>query len=66
MSRQTQEHQGQTDARVVVDAQEFCKLLVSRKQLTRVDEPAAGLRGVQDLESGIRYFTDELNFVRSV
>jgi hypothetical protein len=51
-------------SRVVVNAQEFCDLLVSRRRLTRADEPERGLRGLIDLDSGVRYLSDEVHLAR--
>jgi hypothetical protein len=42
-----------------VDAYHFQALAVSARRLVRADEPAAGLRGLLDPETGIRFVTEE-------
>lgn len=47
------------DLRRVVPAAEYKELIVSHRRLVRADEPALGLRGVKDLDSGEWFLTDE-------
>lgn len=42
-----------------VDAQQFCELAVSSRNLIRFDDPAAGLRGLHDVDTGERFVIDE-------
>ena len=42
-----------------VDAYEFRALAVSTRRLLRADEPAAGLRGLLDPETGTHFVTEE-------
>jgi len=44
-----------------VHRDEFCKLLLSSKKLVRSDEPRASLRGLLDLETGMRYLIEQEN-----
>jgi hypothetical protein len=41
-----------------IDVAEFRRLAVSHRRMVRVDEPKAGLRGLQDLDTGETFFTD--------
>lgn len=43
----------------LVESVEFCKLILSRKRLQRIDQPATGLRGLLDLETGTRFMIEE-------
>lgn len=42
-----------------VSADEFQQLLVSHRRMVRVDRRADRLRGLQDLDTGEVFFTDE-------
>jgi hypothetical protein len=44
-----------------VNAYEFRSLAVSARRLLRADEPAAGLRGLLDPETGTHFVTEEEN-----
>jgi hypothetical protein len=44
-----------------VNAYEFRSLAVSARRLVRADEPAAGLRGLLDPETGTHFVTEEEN-----
>lgn len=41
-----------------IDVAEFRRLAVSHRRMVRVDEPKAGLKGLQDLDTGETFFTD--------
>jgi len=43
----------------LIDADEFCRLAISARKLVRVDDPARGVRGLHDLETGERFFVEE-------
>ena len=53
-------HQGLVERRQFIDPEEFCRLVVSMRSLTRCDDPEAGLRGLEDGETGERYFVEDL------
>jgi len=42
-----------------IDAYEFRRLAISTRQLVRADDPESGLRGLQDVETGERFVTEE-------
>lgn len=42
-----------------VQAEEFCQLLLSSRQMVRSDERESNLRGLLDLETGRRYLIDQ-------
>ena len=42
-----------------IDPAEFCELAVSSRRLIRQDDQHAGLRGLQDLESGEQFWVSE-------
>lgn len=42
-----------------VHRDEFCELLLSYKKLIRLDEPAVGVRGLLDVESGERFLIEQ-------
>lgn len=44
----------------IIEPEEFCRMVVSMRALTRCDDPVAGLRGLEDGETGDRYFVDDL------
>jgi len=44
---------------IFVDAYEFRKLAISNRKLVRADAPEAGLRGLQDTDTGERFVTEE-------
>jgi hypothetical protein len=46
---------------IFVDAYEFRRLAISTRKLVRADAPDAGLRGLQDVETGERFVTEEEN-----
>ena len=43
-----------------VDVAEFRRLMVSHRNLVRVDMPGIGLKGLRDSDTGETYFTDAL------
>jgi hypothetical protein len=43
----------------VVNAREFRQLLVSHRRMVRVDQQGERLRGLQDLDTGEVFLTDE-------
>lgn len=42
-----------------IDAERFCELLVSTRHLIRADDSAAGLRGLLEPTTGIRFMIEE-------
>ena len=42
-----------------VDRDEYCQLLVSRKHLSRSDDPCARILGLLDSETGVRFVIEE-------
>ena len=42
-----------------VHRDEFCELLLSFKRMIRSDEPDVNVRGLLDVESGIRYLIEQ-------
>lgn len=46
-----------------VDVAEFRRLMVSHRQMVRVDLPGSGLKGLRDRDTGETYFTDALRLV---
>lgn len=44
---------------VYVDRNQFCKLLISRKQLIRSDDQLQQMRGLMDVTTGVLYLTRE-------
>jgi hypothetical protein len=42
-----------------VDAEEFCKLAISVKKLSRSDDAEAALRGLLEEDTGVRYVIEE-------
>ena len=70
-SRNTQQQRRQIMERAetrLIEADEFCKMLTSNRRLVRVDQPEAMLRGLYDLEQGLRFIVEEekLSNVRAV
>lgn len=47
------------DLRRVVTPAEYRELIVSHRRLVRADEPALGLRGLRDLDTGEHFLTEE-------
>lgn len=47
-----------------VEPAEFCRLAVSNLRLTRCDDPAAGLRGLINLETGEQYLVDSAKLIK--
>ena len=41
-----------------VDREEFCRLLVSRRGLERLDDPRARARGLLDRSTGVRFLIE--------
>jgi hypothetical protein len=41
-----------------VESEEFCRLLVGKGHLVRADEASRDLRGLLDLETGVRYLIE--------
>jgi hypothetical protein len=50
---------------IFVDAYEFRRLAISTRHLVRADAPDAGLRGLQDVETGERFVTEEENLYKA-
>lgn len=48
-----------------VDPYEFQNLAVSNRRLVRADDPAAGLRGLLDLDTGTCFVTEEERLFRN-
>lgn len=44
---------------VYVGSAEFCKLLISNREMRRVDDVSASLRGVMDVATGVAYMIHE-------
>jgi len=42
-----------------VEGSEYCELLVSTKRLQRCDHLASGIRGLLDLDTGMRFLIEE-------
>jgi hypothetical protein len=42
-----------------VQRDEFCRLLLSCKRMVRADEPADQLRGLLDIETGMRFLIEQ-------
>lgn len=62
LSRQTQQQRQQIMERAeirLVEADEFCRMLTSNRQLVRVDQPEAMLRGLFDPEQGLQFMVEE-------
>jgi hypothetical protein len=49
----------------MVSPLEFERLLVSHRRMVRVDRRADKLRGLQDLDTGELFFTDERRLLRA-
>ena len=49
----------------VIGAAEFRKLLVSHRRMVRVDRRAEHVRGLQDLDTGELFLTDERRLLES-
>jgi hypothetical protein len=49
---------------VRISPDDFCRMTVSTRKLVRCDDKAAGLRGLEDLETGERFFIDEEDLFR--
>jgi hypothetical protein len=61
-SRQTQQQRQQIMKRSeirLVEVEEFCRLLTSNRQLVRLDQPQAMLRGLYDPEQGLQFMVEE-------
>lgn len=43
----------------LVNADDFCKLVTSRRNMRRADDDQHGMRGLIDLNLGVRYIIDE-------
>jgi hypothetical protein len=70
-SRKTQQQRQQIMERAetrLIEADEFCRMLTSNRRLVRFDQPEAMLRGLYDLEQGLRFIVEEekLSNVRAV
>ena len=48
-----------------VDPYEFQSLAVSTRRLVRADDPAAGLRGLLDIDTGTCFVTEEERLFKS-
>ena len=48
-----------------VGPREYCRMLVSSKQLERCDEQMLGIRGVLDLQTGVRFLIEEEELFRN-
>ena len=42
-----------------VEPSEYCELLVSTRRLQRCDDLASGIRGLLDLETGMRFLIED-------
>jgi hypothetical protein len=49
---------------VKISPDDYCRMTVSIRKLVRCDDKAAGLRGLEDLETGERFFIDEEDLFR--
>jgi hypothetical protein len=49
-----------------ISPDDYCRLAVSVRKLVRRDDKAAGLRGLEDLETGERFFIDEEDLFRPI
>jgi hypothetical protein len=49
---------------VWISPDDYCRMAVSTRKLVRCDDKAAGVRGLQDLETGERFFIDEHDLFR--
>lgn len=61
-SRKTQQQRQQIMERAetrLVEADEFCRMLTSNRRLVRFDQPEAMLRGLYDVEQGLRFIVEE-------
>jgi len=47
-----------------ISPDDYCAMAVSIRKLVRCDDKAAGLRGLEDLETGERFFIDEKDLLR--
>jgi len=47
----------------IISAAEFSRLLVSHRRMVRIDRRTDLLRGLQDLDSGEVFYTDERRLV---
>jgi hypothetical protein len=70
-SRKTQQQRQEIMERAeirLVEVDEFCRMLTSNRRLVRFDQPEAMLRGLYDLEQGLRFIVEEekLSNVRAV
>ena len=45
----------------LIAADEFCEMMVSKRQLIRVDHPELMLRGLFDPEQGLQFVVEEEN-----
>lgn len=45
----------------LIGADEFCEMMVSNRQLIRVDHPELMLRGLLDQEQGLQFVVEEEN-----
>ena len=49
---------------VKISPDDYCRMTVSTRKLVRRDDKAAGLRGLEDVETGERFFIDEKELFR--
>jgi hypothetical protein len=42
-----------------VQRDEFCSLLLSTRRLVRSDEPGRGVRGLLDMDTGVRFLIEQ-------
>jgi len=49
-----------------ISPDDYCRLAVSTRKLVRRDDKAGGLRGLEDLETGERFFIDEEDLFRPI
>jgi hypothetical protein len=47
------------DLRRIISPAEYRELIVSHRHLVRADEPALGLRGLKDLDTGEHFLIEE-------
>jgi hypothetical protein len=49
---------------LTISPDDYCRMTVSTRKLVRCDQIPTGLRGLEDLETGERYFIDEIDLFR--
>ena len=60
IERQERRHQLSVEGNCqFVEPREFLDYATSRRRLQRVDDPAAGIHGLLDLDTGMRFFVED-------